>query len=76
MISKEMNKNLSINGGIREAFNEARRQKALYGDENVYDLSIGNPSAPVPRKVTEVLKDFCGKKECVKVLRTVNWNIV
>lgn len=58
-----MNKNLSINGGIREAFNEARRQKALYGDENVYDLSIGNPSAPVPRKVTEVLKDFCGKKE-------------
>ena len=63
MISKEMNKNLSINGGIREAFNEARRQKALYGDENVYDLSIGNPSAPVPRKVTEVLKDFCGKKE-------------
>lgn len=58
-----MNKNLSINGGIREAFNEARRQKALYGDENVYDFSIGNPSAPVPRKVTEVLKDFCGKKE-------------
>lgn len=58
-----MNKNLSINGGIRETFNEARRQKALYGDENVYDLSIGNPSAPVPRKVTEVLKDFCGKKE-------------
>ena len=58
-----MNKNLSINGGIREAFNEARRQKALYGDENVYDLSIGKPSAPVPRKVTEVLKDFCGKKE-------------
>lgn len=40
MISKEMNKNLSINGGIREAFNEARRQKALYGDENVYDLSL------------------------------------
>lgn len=63
MISKEMNKNLSINGGIREAFNEARRQKALYGDENVYDLSIGNPSAPAPGKVTEVLKDFCGKKE-------------
>lgn len=58
-----MNKNLSINGGIREAFNEARRQKALYGDENVYDLSIGNPSAPAPGKVTEVLKDFCGKKE-------------
>ena len=47
MISKEMERNIKANGGIREAFNEARRQKTLYGEENVFDLSIGNPSAPV-----------------------------
>ena len=57
-----MKRNLTINGGIREAFNEARRQKELYGEENVFDLSIGNPSAPAPKKVVEVLKELCEKK--------------
>ena len=56
MISKEMERNIKANGGIREAFNEARRQKTLYGEENVFDLSIGNPSAPAPRKVVDVIK--------------------
>ena len=56
MISKEMERNIKANGGIREAFNEARRQKTLYGEKNVIDLSIGNPSAPAPRKVVDVLK--------------------
>ena len=62
MISREMKRNLTINGGIREAFNEARRQKELYGEENVFDLSIGNPSAPAPKKVVEVLKELGEKK--------------
>lgn len=62
MISKEMEKNIKANGGIREAFNEARRQKALYGEENVFDLSIGNPSAPAPEKLVEVLKELSEKK--------------
>ena len=62
MISKEMERNIKANGGIREAFNEARRQKALYGEENVYDLSIGNPSAPAPEKVVEVLKELSEKR--------------
>mgnify|MGYP004579439647 FL=1 len=57
-----MKRNLTINGGIREAFNEARRQKELYGEENVFDLSIGNPSAPAPKKVVEVLKELGEKK--------------
>ena len=62
MISKEMERNIKANGGIREAFNEARRQKALYGEENVFDLSIGNPSAPAPEKVVEALKELSEKK--------------
>lgn len=62
MISKEMERNIKENGGIREAFNEARQQKALYGEENVFDLSIGNPSAPAPEKVIKVLKELSEKK--------------
>lgn len=56
MISKIMQDKLSINGGIRAAFNEARRQYEIYGKENVFDLSIGNPGAPVPGKVIETLR--------------------
>ena len=47
-----------MNGGIRAAFNEAQRQYAVYGRENVFDLSIGNPGAPVPEKVIETLKNL------------------
>ena len=57
-----MERNIKENGGIREAFNEARRQKTLYGEENVFDLSIGNPSAPAPEKVIKVLKELSEKK--------------
>lgn len=57
-----MERNIKANGGIREAFNEARRQKTLYGEENVFDLSIGNPSAPAPEKVIKVLKELSEKK--------------
>lgn len=56
MISKVMKDKLSMTGGIREAFNEAQRQYGVYGRENVFDLSIGNPGAPVPDKVLQTLK--------------------
>ena len=54
MISKNMAKRMSLKGGIRQAYNEAQRQYAVYGKENVFDLSIGNPSVPAPDKVTEI----------------------
>ncbi len=55
MISKRMEKRISQKGGIRQAYNEAQRQYNLYGRENVFDLSIGNPSVPAPDKVREAI---------------------
>ena len=63
MISKIMQDKLSTNGGIRAAFNEARRQYEIYGKENVFDLSIGNPGAPVPEKVIETLHKLSADKD-------------
>lgn len=60
MISKHMEKRVSGTGGIRQAYNEAQRQCAVYGKENVFDLSIGNPSAPAPKRIKEVV---CGLLE-------------
>lgn len=56
LISEEMRLSLERNGGIRQAFNEAARQRKLYGADNVYDLSLGNPSALPPVKVQEMIK--------------------
>lgn len=58
MISAEMKASLKSGSGIRDAFNEARRQKELYGEEQVYDLSLGNPAAPSPQQVQEAIRAF------------------
>ncbi|MBP5194031.1 MAG: aminotransferase class I/II-fold pyridoxal phosphate-dependent enzyme, partial [Clostridia bacterium] len=41
---------------IRELFEYGRELKAKVGAENVFDFSIGNPSAPVPDFVIESIK--------------------
>lgn len=40
---------------IRELFAYGLERKAQIGEENVFDFSIGNPSVPTPRKVTDTL---------------------
>ena len=40
-----MVKNSSV---IRQMFEEGNRLAKLYGAENVYDFSLGNPNVPVP----------------------------
>ncbi len=38
---------------IRELFEYANKRRAEIGEENVFDFSIGNPSAPTPAAITE-----------------------
>ena len=40
---------------IRELFEYGKKQKALLGDEAVFDFSLGNPSVPAPREVGDEL---------------------
>ena len=37
-------------------FEEGKKLAALYGAENVYDFSLGNPNLPAPAEVAEALK--------------------
>ena len=39
------------NSAVREMFEEGNRLAKLYGRENVYDFSIGNPYFPAPERV-------------------------
>lgn len=56
MISEKMKPFMANNSAIRAMFEEGKRMAAIYGKENVYDFSLGNPNVPVPQ-VTEAILD-------------------
>ncbi|MDE7454114.1 MAG: pyridoxal phosphate-dependent aminotransferase [Clostridia bacterium] len=47
-----------VRSSIRELFEYGKKRKAEIGEDNVFDFSLGNPSVPVPEKVTEILTDL------------------
>lgn len=58
MISEKM-KSLVANGSvIRAMFEEGKKMAAIYGAENVYDFSLGNPCTPPPAKVRKMAVDI------------------
>lgn len=61
MISDKMKKLVKNNSVIREMFEEGKRLAKIYGKENVYDFSLGNPNVPAPKEVNEAI---------IKVLET------
>ena len=53
MISKQMIELAGKNSAIRAMFEEGNRLASIYGRENVYDFSLGNPNFPAPTAVKE-----------------------
>ena len=63
MISEKMKPLMANNSAIRAMFEEGAQLKAIYGEENVYDFSLGNPNVAAPPAVTAVgtaLRDVFG----------------
>jgi aspartate aminotransferase len=56
MISKEVRENLQNASWIRRMFVEGSKLKAQFGEDNVYDYSLGNPYFEPPKSVTDKLK--------------------
>ena len=48
---------------IREIFEYAKLRRTEIGDENVFDFSIGNPSVPTPKKVTDTMERLIREKD-------------
>ncbi len=67
MISDKMKKLVENNSVIREMFEEGKRLRAIYGDKNVFDFSLGNPSVETPEKVNEAIKEILEKEDSLKV---------
>ena len=50
---------------IREIFEYSKRRKAEIGAENVFDLSIGNPSIAAPARITETMNTLLREQDPV-----------
>ena len=58
MLSKQMLYNLENSSAIRKMFIEGQELAKKVGAENVFDFSLGNPVAPVPKAFTQALIDL------------------
>lgn len=58
MISEKMKGLVNNNSVIRQMFEEGRIMAAKFGEENVYDFSLGNPNVPAPDKVRDTAIDL------------------
>ena len=63
MISEKMKPLVNNNSAIRAMFEEGKRLAAIYGKENVYDFSLGNPNVPAPQAVNEAIKAVVDEEE-------------
>lgn len=57
MISKKMVGYVESSSIIRAMFEEGKRLADIYGAENVYDFSLGNPNVAPPESVTNAVID-------------------
>ena len=67
MISKKMTPMIQNNSAIRMMFEEGNRLARLYGRENVFDFSLGNPSVPAPEEVKEAILDILEQEDSLFV---------
>lgn len=58
MFSQRVMEHLAGSSGIRAMFEEGAQLKKIYGAENVFDFSIGNPDPEPPAETKEALKKF------------------
>ena len=67
MISEKMKDFTKNSSAIRAMFEDGKKLSKIYGEENVYDFSLGNPSVEPPKEVKEAI---------YKILETENPNFV
>lgn len=58
MISNKMETLLQGNSVIRSMFEEGKKLAKIYGEENVYDFSIGNPNVEPPETIKTAINEI------------------
>lgn len=67
MISHKMQNLVKNSSVIRAMFEEGNRLAKLYGPENVFDFSIGNPSVTPPEQIRTAITDILNEENPLTV---------
>lgn len=67
MISHKMQSLVKNSSVIRAMFEEGNRLAKLYGPENVFDFSIGNPSVTPPEQIRTAITDILNEENPLTV---------
>ena len=67
MISHKMQNLVKNSSVIRAMFEEGNRLAKLYGPENVFDFSIGNPSVTPPKQIRTAITDILNEENPLTV---------
>ena len=74
MISKKMENMVANSSAIRAMFEEGNRLAKIYGSENVFDFSLGNPNVPAPDAVKYAIKELLEEEDPVVLHGYTNSN--
>lgn len=63
MISNKISYNIKNSSMIRAMFEEGAKLRKLYGDDKVYDFSLGNPDPEPPAEVKAALRELANSED-------------
>lgn len=74
MIAEKMKGMVANSSAIRAMFEEGNRLAEIYGAENVYDFSLGNPNVPAPQAVKQAMIELLNESDPVVLHGYTNSN--
>ena len=74
MIAKRMQSMVANSSAIRAMFEEGNPLAQIYGRENVFDFSLGNPNVPAPKEVKDAIIEILNEEDPVVLHGYTNSN--
>ena len=65
---------MANSSAIRAMFEEGNRLAKIYGPENVFDFSLGNPNVPAPASVKQAIIELLDEEDPVVLHGYTNSN--
>jgi aspartate aminotransferase len=67
MIAEQMREQVKNSSVILAMFEEGKRLAEIYGSENVFDFSLGNPNVAPPEAVKEAILEIINSEEAMNI---------
>ena len=74
MIAEKMKGMVANSSAIRAMFEEGNRLAEIYGAENVFDFSLGNPNVPAPESVKKAIIELVNESDPIVLHGYTNSN--